>query len=253
MPRMLIAEPLRISPFWRALGDFFFPPKCPLCGESLGENPDDRPCPLCLAEIKFFSHPRCPRCGLGFGETPGEDHLCSGCLTEERYFTMARALGPYEGLMVEAISRFKYQGASRLAKPLGTLLAEYKDPDFPFSGFDLILAVPLHRQRLRQRGFNQSLLLARRISRRHSIPLDFTALQRTRPTQPQTQLSGSERQKNIRGAFEVRAPEATRDKQILLIDDVFTTGATVQECSKVLLKAGAKRVDVLTLARALRP
>ena len=240
-----------MGPFWRALVDFFFPPKCPLCGESLGELPLERPCPLCLSEIKFFSHPRCPRCGLGFRETPGDDHLCSGCLTEERYFTKARAIAPYEGLMAEAISRFKYQGASRLAKPLGALLGEYQDLEFPFAEFDLILAVPLHPQRLRQRGFNQSMLLARRLSHRHSIPLDFTSLQRTRHTLPQTHLSGSERQKNIRGAFEVRRPEVISGKHVLLIDDVFTTGATVQECSKVLLKAGAKRVDVLTLARAL--
>jgi len=240
-----------MTPFWHALIDFFFPPKCLLCGESLGELPDDHPCPLCSSRIKSFSHPRCPCCGLGFGDTPGEDHLCSRCLTEERHFTTARAIGPYEGLMAEAIHRFKYQGASRLAKPLGTFLAEYEDPEFPFADFELILSVPLHPRRLRQRGFNQSLLLARRVSRAHSIPLDFTALRRTRHTEPQTQLSGSERQKNIRGAFEVRRPEGIAEKHILLIDDVFTTGATVQECAKVLLKAEAKRVDVLTLARAL--
>ena len=240
-----------MTPFWHALIDFFFPPKCLFCGSSLGELPDDHPCPLCTERIKVFPHPRCPCCGLGFGDTPGEDHLCSQCLTEERYFTRARAIGPYEGLMADAIHRFKYQGASRLAKPLGTFLAEYKDPEFPFSDFDRILSVPLHPRRLRQRGFNQSLLLARCVSRTHSIPLDFTTLRRTRHTEPQTQLSGSERQKNIRGAFEVRRPEAISEKHILLIDDVFTTGSTVQECAKVLLKAGAKRVDVLTLARAV--
>jgi ComF family protein len=248
-----MAEPLPMSPFWRALENFFFPPKCPLCGISLGENGADLPCPVCLAGIKVFSHPRCPRCGLGFGETAAEDHLCSGCLTKEQSFTRARALGPYEGLLEEAISRFKYRGSLRLAKVLGALLAEYKDPDFPFSGFDLVLPVPLHPRRLRQRGFNQSLLLARRISRRHSIPLDFVALQRSRPTQPQIHLSGSEREKNIRGAFEVLRPERIAQKHILLIDDVFTTGATVDECSRVLLKAGAKQVDVLTLTRAIRP
>jgi ComF family protein len=134
---------------------------------------------------------------------------------------------------------------------LGTLLAEYQYPEFLFSAFELILSVPLHPRRLRQRGFNQSLLLARRVSRTHSIPLDFTALRRTRHTEPQTQLSGSERQKNIRGAFEVRRPELIAEKHILLIDDVFTTGSTVQECAKVLLRADAKQVDVLTLARAL--
>jgi ComF family protein len=153
--------------------------------------------------------------------------------------------------MAEAIHRFKYQGASHLAKVLGTFLAEYKDPEFPFSDFELILSVPLHPRRLRQRGFNQSLLLARRVRRRHSIPLEITALQRTRHTEPQTQLSGSERQKNIRGAFEVRRPEVVAEKHILLVDDVFTTGSTVQECAKVLLRAGAQQVDVLTLARAL--
>jgi ComF family protein len=153
--------------------------------------------------------------------------------------------------MKEAIPRFKYHGAIRLAKPLGLFLAEYQDPDFPFSEFNLILAVPLHRRRLRQRGFNQATLLARRVSRAHSIPLDSTSLLRSRFTEPQTQLSGPERLKNIRGAFKVGRPEIIAGKHILLIDDVFTTGATVQECAKVLVKGGAKRVDVLTLARVL--
>jgi len=238
-------------PFWQALINFVFPPKCLLCGQTLEDASDDRPCPYCLSKIKLLSHPRCPRCGLGFVTPAEDDHLCSGCLTEERYFTAARAIGSYEGLMVEVISRFKYQGASRLAKPLSRLLSEYKDPQLPFSEFDLILPVPLHPQRLRRRGFNQSLLLARRVSRQHSIPLDFKTLQRIRHTQPQTELSGSERQKNIRGAFKVQDPSLVEGKRLLLIDDVFTTGATVQECSKVLLKAGAKRVDVLTLARVL--
>ncbi len=240
---------MSLGPFWRALFDFFFPAKCPLCGKNQEGPSDERPCPACLSQIKFFSSPRCPRCGVSFHSPIENDHLCSECLTEERYFSKARAICLYEGLIVEAISRFKYGGVTRLARPLGFFLAEYRDPEFPFCDFDLILPVPLHPGRLRQRGFNQSLLLARYLSRKHSIPLDFTALQRSRPTQPQTQLSGSERQANVRGAFEVRKPEGVAEKEILLIDDVFTTGATVRECAKVLLRAGAKQVDVLTLAR----
>ena len=240
-----------MGPFWRALIDFFFPRKCPLCGKFVAKNSPDRPCPSCLAQMKFFFHPYCPRCGLGFHTTLGEDHLCSRCLTEHWDFARARSLGPYEGLMVEAISRFKFRGISRMAKPLGNLLADYQDPEFPLAEFDLILSVPLHPQRLRERGFNQSLLLARRISQVHSIPLDGTALQRIRHTRPQTELSGAERQKNIRGAFTVKKSALISGKRILLIDDVFTTGATVQECSKALLRAGAKQVDVLTLARVL--
>ena len=240
-----------MGPFWRALVDFFFPPKCQLCGANMGDSPDDRPCLLCLEQIKFFSHPQCPRCGLSFTTSFEEDHLCSGCLTEERYFTKARAIGSYEGPLLEAISRFKYRGSSRLARPLGTLLAEFQDPEFSFAAFTVVLPVPLHPQRLKQRGYNQSLLLARRISRLRSIPLNFTALLRVRHTQPQTLLSGPERHKNISGAFEVRCSEAIAGEKILLIDDVFTTGATVQECSKVLLHAGAAEVHVLTLARVI--
>jgi ComF family protein len=237
------------GPFWRVLFDFFFPPKCPLCGENPEIPPGEDPCPACLSRIKYFSSPRCPRCGISFVSPSQSDHLCSECLTEERYFTKARAVCLYEGPIVEAISRFKYGGVTRLARPLGSFLVGYRDPEFPFSDLDLILPVPLHPARLRQRGFNQSLLLARYFSRKHSIRLDFTALQRSRPTPPQTQLSGSQRQTNVRGAFQVRRPEVVSEKRILLIDDVFTTGATVRECAKVLLGAGAKQVDVLTLAR----
>jgi len=237
------------APFWCTLFDFFFPPKCPLCGKNQETLLNERPCSVCLSQLKLPSSPRCPRCGLGFHSPSESDHLCSECLTEERYFSKARAICQYEGLIVEAISRFKYGGVTRLARPLGSLLVEYRDPEFLLPDFDLILPVPLHPGRLRQRGFNQSLLLARYLSRKHSIPLDFTTLRRSRPTQPQTQLSGPERQTNVRGAFEVRKPEAVAEKRILVIDDVFTTGATVRECSKVLLAAGAREVDVLTLAR----
>ena len=213
--------------WWHALVDFFFPPRCPFCGESADEGSSGGVCPSCFAQIRKIVHPRCPRCGIGFSSGAGEDHLCSDCLTGTGYFAKARALAHYEGIIPEVISRYKYRGDSRLVVP-----------------------VPLHPRRLRRRGFNQSLLLARRISRQCSLPLDFTSLRRIRATVPQTELSAAERRKNIRGAFAVLRPQAVAKKDILLIDDVFTTGATVEECAKVLLKAGADRVDVLTFARA---
>ena len=237
--------------FWRALLDFFLPPKCPLCGSPLTSSAADRPCPSCLSEIRFFSSPLCPRCGIGFSSPSDQDHLCSRCLSGEWTFGKARALGPYEGKILEAISRLKFGGVARLAIPLGVLLAEYTDPEFPFSAVDLVIPVPLHPRRLRERGFNQSLLLARQVSGRRSIPLNFTALRRTRQTQPQTQLSGPERRKNVRGAFAVISPAAVAGRKILLIDDVFTTGATIQECTEALLDAGAGEVHALTLARVL--
>jgi ComF family protein len=166
------------------------------------------------------------------------------------HFAKARSLAHYEGMMADLISHFKYMGASRLAKPLSYLLADYSNSDFSFRDYNLIMPVPLHSRRLRQRGYNQSLLLARTVSSKHSIPLDYKSLKRIRPTQPQTELSWPQRQKNVHGAFAVHKPEAAAEKTILLIDDVFTTGATVEECARALLKAGSKRVDVLTLVRA---
>ncbi len=235
---------------WHALLDFFFPPRCPFCGEGGEANNPAGVCAACFSRIRRVTRPRCRRCGVGFTTDLGEDHLCSDCLRGTGHFTKGRALAHYEGLVPEIISRFKYRGDARLAKPLGDLLADYEDPDFSFHDYRLVIPVPLHPRRLRQRGFNQSLLLARRIGRRHSLPLNFTALRRIRATVPQTELSGAERQKNIRGAFAVFNPQAVTEKAVLLIDDVFTTGATVEECAKALIRAGAKQVDVLTLARA---
>jgi ComF family protein len=239
-----------MAPWWHSLVDFFFPPRCPSCAENLGENESHLICSSCFGQIKRVSHPMCPRCGVGFATDAGEDHFCSDCLLDRGHFTKARSLARYEGLLADLISRFKYMGASRLATPLSHLLADYTNGDFSFRDYSLIMPVPLHPRRLRQRGYNQSLLLARTVSRKHSIPLDYTSLRRIRPTQPQTELSGAQRQKNVHGAFAVHKKAAVAEKTILLIDDVFTTGATVEECARALLKSGSKRVDVLTLVRA---
>jgi ComF family protein len=116
---------------------------------------------------------------------------------------------------------------------------------------DAVIPVPLHVGRLKHRGFNQSLLLAHRISERFRIPLLFDQLVRTRPTRPQVELSGEERTKNVSGAFAVRNPQTQNDKRIVLVDDVFTTGATMNECASVLKTAGASHVFAVTLARAV--
>lgn len=118
-------------------------------------------------------------------------------------------------------------------------------------GYDAIVPVPLHIARLRWRGFNQAVLLARPLARSWRIPLEPLALRRSRPTAPQVGLGEVERRRNIAGAFEIRDAAAIRGRRVLLVDDVFTTGATVEECSRVLLKGGALAVDVAVLARAL--
>ena len=116
---------------------------------------------------------------------------------------------------------------------------------------DLIIPVPLHPKRLRWRGFNQSVLLARQVSREYAIPLDPFVVYRNKETPPQTQLTEDERRKNVRGAFSLNDQKSVKGKRILLIDDVYTSGATVNECSRALKRGGAKEVYVLTLARAV--
>jgi ComF family protein len=136
---------------------------------------------------------------------------------------------------------------------VGKTLADLGVVHFPLESqvYDLIVPVPLHPHRLRWRGFNQSLILARALGSTRHIKVDPFLLERTRPTVPQTQLTASERRTNVRGAFAVVAPERLAKKQVLLVDDVYTSGATVEECAKVLYHAGAVTVDVFTLARAV--
>ena len=165
---------------------------------------------------------------------------------------MARALGHYEGPLQEAIHRWKYEGKIGLSPIFGEWMAErlsyYWDPQC----FDVILPVPLHQQRLRERGFNQTLLLVRELSRRSGIPYRMNVVQKKRPTLPQVQLSGAERERGVRKSFHILGEEELEGKTILLVDDVYTTGATVNECSRVLLAAGAARIDVFTLTHTVK-
>lgn len=149
----------------------------------------------------------------------------------------------YSDATAKAIHRFKYNKDTTFSRALGSIISGYP----ALEGFNVIIPVPLHIDRLRERGFNQSLLLARAVGKRHGVPVAPFLLKRTRSTEPQVNLSGKERKINVKGAFEVQGN--VRGRSILLIDDVYTTGATVSECSKVLRKSGAKEVCVLTLAR----
>jgi ComF family protein len=234
----------------RGLIDLVFPPLCAFCGTSLIEDNTGEICPGCLRDIRFISPPICPTCGLPFPLEMGEGHLCGQCLGRQWHFGSARALGVYEGPIREAIHLLKYNGRSFLAKPLVGLL----DRGYPFieyGSYDLLVPVPLHPKRLRERGFNQALIVGRAIGRRTGIACEGFLLKKIRWSLPQINLSTKEREKNVKGSFTVADPGAVRGKRVLLIDDVMTTGSTVNECAGELLKAGAVGVDVFTLARAV--
>ncbi len=226
--------------------DMLFPPVCPLCEEAIREGS------LCAACTRAFSEhrveePFCQVCGVPFPHSPGPGHRCGECHTEPRQFIEARSAYIYRAGVDAAVKAFKYGGRSILAGALGELLLSASaslsvQPE-------LIMPVPLHKNRLRKRGFNQSLLLARVLSKRLAIRLDYSSLGRIRHTCQQTGLKPDEREKNVAGAFALSAGANIKGRRVLLVDDVYTTGATIKECSKVLKRAGAE-VYAITLARA---
>lgn len=245
--------------------DLLFPPKCLICGslEGVGTSrgrkaANGRPameipsfCERCTAELVAIHSPICPSCGLPFVSREGTDHYCQECLTEHRFFRKARAFGVYCGALMRAIHVYKYGKKAAVAKPLGLLVRDCFNRHWRQGETDLLLAVPLHRKRLRERGFNQARLLVSRWAEAQGLRLEDSILVRRRMTEPQTGLPLERRKGNVKGVFNVERPESVKDKRILIVDDVYTTGATANECARVLKKAGAEYVDVLTLAKAL--
>ncbi len=231
--------------------DLVFPPLCITCGAVLEEHAPRPVCPRCTAGGHVLRSPRCSRCGIPFPTLEGEDHLCGECLATDRPYAVARAVGLYEKTLLTAIHLFKYRGRIGIGEVLGKIMADFAGGEWDMTVFSLIIPVPLHRKRLRERGFNQAVILAREIAKRFSLPLDFTTLRRELFTAPQVGLGREERSANVRKAFAVRKPEKIAGRRILLVDDVATTGSTLTECASVLMRAKAEAVAILTLARAL--
>ncbi|MFA4915621.1 MAG: ComF family protein [Syntrophales bacterium] len=234
-----------------SLADVIFPPMCVTCGVVQGHDDAFNFCPICFSKINFIQSNLCSRCGIPFTGAKGGDHFCSDCITSEMHFSVARAVGRYETVLLDAIHRFKYRGNITVGEILGRLMAEFAYPAVDIKKYSLIIPAPLHPKRLRERGFNQSVILARAVSKKFSIKLDFTTLRRRVHTTPQVNLGKKEREANVRGAFEVVSGGKIRKKRIILVDDVYTTGSTVKECARILMENKAAEVTVLTLARAV--
>ena len=235
--------------------DCLYPPRCRFCKKSTSGEDEGCFCMGCQREIQLISHPLCVTCGRPFLDAAGEDHECGACLARSPLFSQARAWAcyPREGdekhPLRQVLQQFKYGRKVSLGKPLGALMARAGRDDFRGISLDAIVPVPLHRRRLRWRGFNQSVILGREVARLWGVFMDPFILSRTKETAPQTELPEDERRRNVRAAFAVNPMKPIAGKSLLLVDDVYTSGATVNECSRTLLRAGAKKVYVLTLAR----
>ena len=216
-------------------------------------------CPACAADFLSVESPFCLMCGIMFKSREYEDHVCGRCIKSPKNFGMARAAGIYGNKLKPAVHSFKYNGKIQLAKPFGILLFFTFIKYWHNKKIDIIIPVPLHKKRLRMRGFNQAFLLVKDWKKKarllnmnfDNIHIDTKNFVRHKWTEPQAGLGIQQRMNNIKNSFKVVDASKIFGKKILLVDDVYTTGATLDECAGVLLKAGAKNVDALTLARTM--
>lgn len=227
---------------WRDLSgrflDLLFPPRCVGC-HRIGSNL----CVECLGQIPRLEPPFCTRCG----DRVVADGLCRRCRISPLKIERIRSVVYFQGVLRETIHLLKYRGRAALARSLGQLMAEYWT-QHPLLA-DVIVPVPLHADRLRERGYNQAALLAREMGRSVGLAVDEGTLVRRRATAPQVELDAKQRRDNVRDAFRCSS-DALAGKRVLLIDDVCTTGATLEACAIVLYEGGARSVQALTLARA---
>ncbi len=216
-------------------------------------------CRNCILGLVAVESPICDCCGFPFESRKGVDHRCGDCITHPKFFEIARAPLVYDQVAMRVIQRFKYNGKLQLVRPLAELLLMTYRMFWKTDSVDLVVPVPLHLSRFRSRGFNQAYLMANcwkkiagdgeNLSNGHRLEREL--LIRSRATLPQTSLGREQRTVNMKNAFTLNNSSEIMDKHILLVDDVYTTGATVNECARVLVNGGAGRVDVLTLARAI--
>ncbi|MBI3091854.1 MAG: ComF family protein [Candidatus Tectomicrobia bacterium] len=243
------------GPWLRRFLDVLLPRTCGTCGRMLGGADPHQFCGTCWQRITRIVPPLCPRCGIPYPAAtvvPGEiGHVCGACRERRLYFQAVRCAGRYEGTLQTALQRFKFEERTSLARPLAELLVETFGLFFQRPAFDAIIPVPLHRRRLRQRGYDQAVLLARQVAALLDLPIWAGAIERVRYTQAQVGLSRQARRENVRGAFRVRRPERLAGARLLLIDDVVTTSSTVNECARAAFEAGAERLDVLAVARSM--
>ena len=235
----------------RRLADVVLPPRCLSCGTATGTH--QALCAACWSGLPMIERPYCERLGIPFTYDHGPGVLSAEAIADPPAFGKARAATRYEGPVIELVHRLKYADRVENAALMGRLMAQ-AGRDL-LEGADILVPVPLHRFRLWRRRFNQSALLCAEIARHSGIRHDPFLLTRRRRTSSQVGLTRNERARNVQGAFLVPEPRRidVKDRRIVLVDDVLTSGATAEACARTLLRAGAANVDVLTFARVATP
>ena len=242
--------PSMLKALIQGIGELLYPPNCLLCHQYLNSPPKIRPlCFDCLNTLEFNRPPFCQKCSRHLPDSP--QPTCDDCLRKDFFFDCAFSPCFYNETMRKLIHLFKYGNKTSLRHCFTDVILSFlKDYSLPGNAFDLLMPIPLHPVRFRERGYNQSGLLAQGLAPRLDLPVCSQNLIRVRHTQNQARVSPKNRFTNIHGAFKIKYPAQVKEKSILLVDDLLTSGTTVSEAARVLKKAGARRVGVLTLALA---
>lgn len=226
--------------------DFALPPRCPACGTIVGDVHGF--CVDCWKQMEFLGNGGCSTCGLPLQATDFEQ--CAACLARPPRIARTRAAVAYDDLSRGLAIRLKYERKVAIARTMARYMAPLVEQP---NGDAVLVPVPLHRTRLWRRGFNQSALVARELSRRLNIAADPFLLRRTRRTPPLKGMSPLQRRKTVAGAFKVTDKARIAGRTVILVDDVLTTGSTAEACALALRRAGAARVELISWARVVRP
>ena len=242
---------MKIVPVLRLAGEgllsLLYPPHCAACGEDTASGV--HLCAACAGKVQKIEAPFCHQCSQPFDGAIEGEFICSQCKDRQYHFDCAVTRYMSRGVVREFIHRFKYDRQFYLRHPLAAWMMEaLEDERILRQPFDAFVPVPLHSARYRERDFNQAEVLAKLISKQSKKPI-LHALKRIRYTTTQTRLDREERMENLRNAFRVRHAPSVQSRHLILVDDVFTTGSTVEECARVLRQSGAASVRVITVAR----
>jgi competence protein ComFC len=233
-----------------ALG-FVYPEVCQICSHEHATAAEGFVCVVCWQKVRFIKPPFCERCGLPFDGEITTRFECENCREMELHFSSARSAVSAGEFLLQIIHRYKYQRALWFEPFLADLLIREAASVLIREKYDLLVPVPLHAAKQREREFNQAERLAHCLGRATKIPVNSRLLQRVQPTETQTLLSRQQRAANVRNAFALRPGAKLAGGRVVVLDDVFTTGATTSACARILLSAGADEVCVWTVARGL--
>ena len=222
---------------------------CQLCGSRRKSGKYQGLCCICQKELDYWDekYHQCNICGR-YSSGVGR---CLKCSEEILPFVKATAVGPYRGILKESLCNLKFRGDRKLSIPLGRLLAQKVRAQIKIEDINIIVSVPLHKDKIKIRGFNQADLLAVEVGKEIRKPVAHRLLVKKEDTPAQTPLSQKQREANLTGAFSVNGRSRVRGAEVLLVDDIFTTGSTASECTRELLKAGAKKIYVATVATGI--